>query len=80
MSDLKEYEMSVEDKLDALKDKQQEMNITLAEIKVDLAHHISRSDKHEKQIDRLWYILFAIFAGGASKFGPEVVQTILGGQ
>lgn len=71
--------MSIEPKVDKLLEKQHEMNVTMARIEVDLAHHIKRSDKHEKQIDRLWYILMAIFAGGGAKFGPDLLKTLMGG-
>lgn len=79
MPDTKESQVSVEAKIDKMLDKQNEMNVTMAKIEVDLAHHIKRSDKHEKQIDRLWYILMAIFAGGGAKFGPELLKTLMGG-
>jgi steroid 5-alpha reductase family enzyme len=66
-------------KIDKVLEVQSVIQQDIAAIKVDLAHHIKRSDKHEKQIDKLWYLIFAIFAGGGAKFGPEILKHLIGG-
>lgn len=69
------------DKLDKLVDGQAEQKVILAQIRVDLAHHIKRSDQHEihlkeqdKKINKIWYVLIAGAAAGVSEYGGILLK------
>lgn len=49
-----------------------EIQVDIAEIKVDLRHHIKRSDKHENHIHKI-ILIIAISAGaGIFKLAPFI--------
>lgn len=77
---------NVEEKLDKVLDKQADMNVILAKMEVDLAHHIKRSDQHEermdaqdKKMDKMWWVIIAIALGGAGGLAPEILKNLAGG-
>lgn len=77
--------MKMHDKLDKLVEGQAEQNIMLAKIQVDLAHHIKRSDAHEKhlyeqdkKINKIWYVLIAGAAAGVTEYGATLLKWLGG--
>ena len=70
--------MNIDEKLDKIIEKQSAQAVTLGEIKVDLAHHIKRSDKHESLIQKLWFAVALLAGAGAGSAGPSLIK-LLGG-
>lgn len=56
----------------------QEIQVDISAIKVDLAHHIKRSDSHEEEILRLNKVLYMIYGIGAFIGGVGVLAGIYG--
>ena len=70
--------MKIDEKLDKIIDTQSKQAVTLGEIKVDLRHHIKRSDKHEGLINKLWFAVAVLIGAGGTQVGPQLLQ-FLGG-
>lgn len=63
-------------KMDAMLKELLEIKVSLAEIKVDLAHHIRRSDKHERSI-LIMVVVFSMLAGMGAKWLAPFLRSIL---
>lgn len=73
--------MSLENKLDKLLEMSMEQKVDIAAMKVDLSHHIKRSDAHEKQladqqskINKLWLVVSLLGGAGIGNAGPSILK------
>lgn len=63
-------------KIDKTLDIVTDMKVDVAEIKVDVAHHIKRSDMLETQQRKIMYLLLIGAGIGIALYGPELFKLI----
>lgn len=80
--------MTNDNKLDRLLELITEQRVDIAAMKVDLSHHIKRSDAHEEQlkqqaekignqndkISKLWYAVVGLAGAGIGNVGPNILK------